>query len=159
MKKPCIQCGEECEILPVQLGDIFTLTYLRICGPECMFLVAYDYLYDIGYHKDFRGKLYEKQNEEDKEERSAYVDAVTEESLKMMRESLAANPQLLSTPMPEGILSIFQGVSPMSQCSSKPMRFSRPSTEDKIKWQSERVKRLKKDLREALKELEDLKHG
>lgn len=30
--KPCIQCGTECDILAVQLGDIFTLTYLRVFG-------------------------------------------------------------------------------------------------------------------------------
>jgi hypothetical protein len=67
--KPCIQCGNDCEILPVMLGDTFTLTYLRVCSSECMFLVAYDYLYDICHHKDFRNKLYELQNEEDRGKR------------------------------------------------------------------------------------------
>ena len=86
--KPCIQCGNDCEILPVQLGDLFTLTFLRICSAECMFMEAYDFLYSIGYHKSFRAKLHDKQNEEDAAERKVYVDQVTEESLKMMREYL-----------------------------------------------------------------------
>ncbi len=158
MKKPCIQCGNECEILPVQLGDIFTLTFLRICSPECMFMEAYDYIYEMGYHKHFRNKLYDKQNEEDAAERKEYVDQVTEESLKMMRKHLEANPNLLSTPAPQNILKTFEGVPPIPQCSGQTIRFTRPTKQEKIRWQKERVDRLKTDLYEALKELEELKN-
>lgn len=157
-KKPCIQCGNECEILPVQLGDIFTLTFLRICSPECMFMEAYDYLYEMGEHKTFRGKLYDKQNEEDAAERKEYVDSITDEPLRMMREDLPVNPNLLSTPVPDCILKMFEGVPPIPQCSSQSMRFTRLTKQEKIRWQKERVDRLKKDLREALHELEGLEN-
>lgn len=40
----------------------------------------------------------------------------------------------------------------------KTMQFTRPTKHQKIKWQAERVKRLNKDLREALKELEGLEN-
>ena len=125
--KPCIQCGNDCEILPVQLGDLFTLTFLRICSAECMFMEAYDFLYSIGYHKSFRAKLHDKQNEEDAAERKVYVDQVTEESLKMMREYLEANPKLLSNPAPDCMLKMFEGATPFSQCSGQIMKFTRPT--------------------------------
>jgi len=157
-KKPCIQCGNDCEILPVQLGDIFTLTYLRICSPECMFIEAYDYLYEIGYHKSFRGALYDKQNEEDMAERKAYVNDVTEGALRMMREHFETNPNLLSTPAPDCILKMFEGVPPIPQCATQTMRFTRPTKQDKVRWQKERVDRLKKDLQEALHELDGLEN-
>lgn len=157
MKKPCIQCNEECEIFPVQLGDFFTLTLLRICSPECMFKEAYDYLYDIGYHKSFRGHLYDRQNEEDSTERNAYIEEITEKSLKMMKEDLEKSPQLLSKPVPTSILKMFENFEPIPQ-SSGTMSFTRFSKDEKLKWQARRVKRLKKDLLEALKELEDLEN-
>lgn len=106
--KPCIQCGKDCEILPVQLGDLFTLCFLRVCSGECMFLIAYEFMRDNCEHKQFRGKLYDMQNEEDKKERDDWVKEVTDESLKMMRESFEANPNLLSHPVPEGIVEMSQ---------------------------------------------------
>lgn len=156
--KPCVQCGKECEILPVQLGDIFTLSYLRVCGPECMFIVAYDYLYEIGYHKQFRGHLYDKQNEEDFALRKEFVETVTEESLRMMREHLQANPNLLSTPAPDCISKIFDGVPPIPNCSGSTVRFTRPSKEDKLRWQKDYVEKLRGNLREALNDLEKLEN-
>lgn len=142
--------------MPVQLGDLFTLSFLRVCGAECMFLLAYDYLYEIGYHKSFCGNLFDKQNEEDLAERTKYVDRVTEEALRIMREDLQANPKLLSTPVPEGILKIFEEVTPIPQCSGQTMKFTRPSKEEKIRWQTARVDRLKNDLSGALEELRGL---
>ena len=155
-KKPCIQCGNDCEILPVQLGDVFTLAYLRVCDAECMFLMAYDYLYEIGYHKTFRGSLYDKQDSEDKAERDAWVKKITEESLRMLRESLEANPKLLSTPAPEGMLKIFEGVTPIPHCSSQTMRFTRPSKEERVRWAREHFERVKAKLKDATEELERL---
>ena len=159
MKKPCIQCGNECEILPVQLGDLFTLTFLRVCGPECMFLEAYDYLREQCNHKGFRNWLYDKQNEEDAAERKAYVDGITEEALRMMREDLKANPKMLSTPMPEGMLKIFEDVKPIPQCSSSTVRFTRPSKDERIKWAKQHVERMQEGLRDAIKDLESLENG
>jgi hypothetical protein len=120
-----------------------------------MFLVAHDYLYEISYHKDFRNWLYKKQDEEDAAERKAYVDGVTEEALRMMREDLQHNPKLLSTPAPECLLKIFEDVKPIPQCSA-PMRFARPSKADRLKWQEEHVQRLRNQLNEAEKDWEAL---
>ncbi len=155
MKKPCIQCGNECEILPVQLGDTFTLAYLRVCGPECMFLVAYDYLYEIGYHKQFRGALYEKQDEEDKKERDQWIKEVTDEAIRMMGEHFAANPKMLSTPAPDCVLKMFSDCPPLP-ASCGVMRFTRPSKEDRLRWQAEHVQRLRSQLSEAEKDWEAL---
>jgi hypothetical protein len=119
---------------------------------------AYDYLYSIGDHKSFRGKLYDKQNEEDAAERKEYVDQVTEESLKMMREHFETNPNLLSTPTPDCILKMFERVPPIPMCSSQPMRFTRPTKQEKIRWQTEHVERLKESLRDALHDLEKLEN-
>ena len=156
--KPCIQCGTECEILPVQLGDIFTLTYMRICSAECMFMMAYDYLYEIGFHKSFRNSLWNKQDAEDAAKRKEFVDTVTEETLKNMREHFQSNPNLLSTPAPNCILKMFENVPTISKCSSQTMRFTRPSKQEKIRWQTEHVNRLKENLRDALHDLEKLEN-
>ena len=154
MKKPCINCGEDCDILPVQLGDSFTLTYLRVCGGECMFIVAYDYLYEIGHHKYFRNKLYDMQNEEDKKECDEFIDFTTKMSLEDFKKHLEANPKMLSTPMPEDVLKMFSEGSRIPQNSTCTMRFTRPSKEDRIKWQKVHVKRLENDLEEAIRDLE-----
>lgn len=147
--KPCIECGKECEILPVQLGDSFTLTYLRVCGPECMFIVAYDYLYEIGYHKEFRNKLYDKQNEEDKVLRDEFIDTTTEMYLESLKKRLEANPGLLTTPTPNCITDLFASVPSIPSCSSTTTRFTRLTKDEKIKWARQRVQRLQEDLLEA----------
>src|SRR5277367_6119294 len=90
--KPCIECGKDCEILPIQLGDMFTLRFLRVCSGECMFLIAYEFIRDIYEHKGFSGKLYNMQNEEDKNLRDDFVKEVTDESIKNMREHFKTNP-------------------------------------------------------------------
>lgn len=158
--KPCIQCGKDCEILPVQLGDLFTLCYLRVCGGECMFLIAYEFMCDIFEHKQFRNKLYEMQNEEDKKDRDDLVKEITDEWLRSRREHqhLEANPLLLSHPIPEGIAEIFENSPGIPQAAGTTMRFTRPSREDKIKWANKHVERLKDDLRNALHELEGLEN-
>jgi hypothetical protein len=156
--KPCIECGKECEIWPIQLGDLFTLCHLRVCGGECLFLIAYDYLYEIGYHKQFRGKLYDLENEEDAALRKEFVDMITEKSLQRMREDLKASPNLLSTPAPNGLLKIFEGISSIPQNAGKTMKFTRPSIENRIQWAKEHVERIKMALAEALKDLEKVEN-
>ena len=153
LTKPCIECGKECEILPVQLGDSFTLTYLRVCGPECMFIVAYDYLYEIGYHKDFRNKLYDKQNEEDKALRDEFIDTTTKMCLESLKKSLEANPGLLTTPTPNCITEMFASAPQIPSCSSSVFRFTRPSKEDKLKWARAHVTRMRERLQEAEQDL------
>lgn len=154
--KPCIECGKDCEILPVQLGDLFTLTYMRICSAECMFLQAYDFLIEIGYHKQFRGSLYDKQNEEDKKERTKYVDMVTQESLRMMREHFEASPNLLSTPVPPLIHELFSNAPVIPSNAGTTMTFTRPSFEERIQWAKDHLARMQKEYNEAQKDLERL---
>lgn len=156
--KPCIECGKECEILPVQLGDLFTLTYLRVCGAECMFLIAYEFMRENCQHKQFRNKLYELQDEEDKKERDTWIKHITDESLKSMREHLEASPNLLSHPVPNAVVEMFSGSPVIPQSCGKTMRFTRPKLEDRIKWAKEHVNRTKRALREALSHLERLTH-
>ena len=88
MLKPCIQCEKECEIFPIQLGDIFTLTLLRVCSAECMFLIAYEFMREEFTHKSFRNWLYNKQDKEDKFEKDEYIKEITDMSLKMMQDRI-----------------------------------------------------------------------
>lgn len=155
--KPCIECGKDCEILPVQLGDLFTLTNLRVCSAECMFLIAYEFMREECIHKQFRNKLHTLENEEDAKERAAYVKMITEESLKEMAKHFKENPLLLSHPVPNEIVDMFKNAPPIPSCGPT-ARFTRPKVEDRIKWAKEHVNRLKKDLREALHDLEKLEN-
>lgn len=154
--KPCIECGKDCEILPVQLGDFFTLTYLRVCSPECMFLVSYEFMRDIGEHKQFRNKLYELQNEEDKALRAKHVDEVTQDSLKSMREHFEKCPDLLSRPVPDLVHNLFCNAPTISSDCGQTMRFTRPKLDDRIKWQLECVQRIKTQLDDEREQLEKL---
>jgi hypothetical protein len=156
--KPCIECGKECEILPMQLGDLFTLTYLRVCSAECLFLIVYEFLVDIGDHKQLRGKLYDLQNKEDKKDRDDWVKVVTDESLKIMKEHLDANPLLLSTPIPNIIVETFRNNPGIPQSGRETMRFSRPTKMERIKWARNHVKKLNADLKKALCELEAIEN-
>lgn len=154
--KPCLQCGNSCKILPVQLGDIFTLTYLRICSLECMIIITYDFLYEIGEHRNFRDSLYDKQDNEDAIESKKFIYEVTEDTLKNMKEHFEANPNLLSTPIPKEIANIFASNPSILSNSAEIIRWVRPTKEDKIKWQSNYVANLKDKLKHAVQELEDL---
>ena len=151
--KPCIECGKDCEILPVQLGDLFTMSYIRVCSGECMFLQAYDFLREIGYHKQFRGSLYDKQNKEDKKECDAYVKMITDESLKQMREHFEACPKLLSTPAPNLVVEMFKTPSTIPCNSGQTVTFARPSLEDRIKWTKESLAKHQKRYNQTKKEL------
>jgi hypothetical protein len=153
--KPCIHCGKECEILHMQLGDLFTLTFLRVCGPECMFLIAYDFLHEIGEHKSFSNYLHEKENEEDATECKEYIDMITPKALDNMRKDLEANPNLSVAPVQPLIIDMFSK-SPSIPQSGNTMRFTRPSTEDKIKWQTQYVEKIRNQLLEAEKDLQNL---
>lgn len=154
--KPCIECGKECEILPVQLGDLFTISYLRVCSGECMFLQAYEFLREIGYHKQFRGSLYDKQNKEDKKERDDYVKMITDESLKSMREHFESCPELLSTSAPSFVSELFKNSPTISSNCGTTMRFTRPKLEERIRWQKESIERLKKQLEDEEESLNKL---
>lgn len=155
--KPCIECGKDCEILPVQLGDLFTLTYLRVCSAECMFLIAYEFMREECIHKQFRNKLHTLENEEDAKERAAYVKMITEESLKEMAKHFKENPSILSTPAPSLIHDMFKSTPSIPSCGPT-VRFTRPKMEDRIKWAKEHVHRMKQQLRDALKDLEKLEN-
>jgi hypothetical protein len=120
-----------------------------------MFVVAYDYLCEIGHHTDFRSSLYDKQNDEDKKLRDEFIDFTTKEFLEDFRENLEANPDLLSAPIPEAIFSIYSEA-PKIPVSGGDLRWIRPSKEDRIKWQREHVDRLRADLIIAVQELEKL---
>jgi hypothetical protein len=116
--------------------------------------MAYDYLYEIGYHKSFRNHLYDQQNEEDKLCRDSWIKSITDEFLKNQADSFKSNPNLFSMPIPE--LKMFEGCEPLQQNSGATMRFTRPSKEDQIKWQSAHVESLKQKLNEATNDLEKL---
>lgn len=156
--KPCIECGKDCEILPVQLGDMFTLSYLRVCSGECMFLIAYEFLREIFEHKQFLSKLYDMQNYEDNTLRDEYIDFTTKEFLKAQREHFEENPTLLSTPIPNVIFEMFGNQHSIPQSCGTTMRFTRPSKKERIKWTISYIKQLKKQLYEeenSLKKLYD----
>lgn len=154
--KPCIECGKDCEILPVQLGDFFTLTYLRVCSPECMFLVAYSFMRDIGEHRQFSNKLWELQDEEDKAARTKFVDECTKDALQNMHDHLKENPLLLSHPVPNAVVEMFKSAPTISSNCGQTMKFTRPKLDDRIKWQLECVQRIKTQLDEEREQLEKL---
>lgn len=151
--KPCINCGKECEILPIQLSDLSTLCLLRVCSGDCMFLIAYEFMRENCEHKQFINKLYNLQNEDDKKERDYYVKEVTDESMKMMREHLEANPDILSRPLPNCISEMFASHTKIPYDCGQTMKFTRPCIEDRVKWANQHVDRTKKALEEALKDL------
>lgn len=158
MNKPCIQCGKECEIFPVQLGDIFTLVYLRICSHECMFLEAYDYIYKNGYHEDFGNELYDHQSIEDASERKKYIDEeILEVSIARMK-GFISDPNLLNTPMPHGIANLFAQPSRDSFCSTTTMVFLRPTKDQKLEWARDLIDRIKNDLNDAIEDLEKIQN-
>lgn len=153
MKKLCIICQEPCDIYAIRLGDFATLTYLRICSPECLFKVTHEYLYSINKHKEFRNHLYDLQNEEDKAERDADLDASMKESLKLMSESLKKNPRLFTHPAPD-FIKMFLGPK-IPENSSQTMRFRRYeyTKEDRIEWKKDYISELNRKLAEAAEEL------
>lgn len=156
--KPCIECGKECEVLPVQLGDIFNLCYLRVCSGECMFLIAYEFMRRNCQHKQFSNSLEELQNEEDKKERDCWIDEVTDEWHKRLKESLEFNHDLLSLPVSEGLSSLFlDNQFPLPEVGNV-MRFTRPSIEKRILWAKEHVEHVKEKLVEAMKDLEKIEN-
>lgn len=157
-KKPCIQCGELCDIFPVMLGDTFTLTYLRVCGPECLFLEAYDYLYKICYHKDFRNHLSDKQYEDDAKLCDEFIKTTTDQYLESFEKHLKANPEMLTYPAPDSILSLFKDSNKIPNTSAGTMCFKRynPTKQEKMRMQKEHIEKLQKDLREAQDDLDKL---
>jgi hypothetical protein len=103
-----------------------------------MFLIAYEFMRDNYEHKQFRGKLYDMQNEEDKKQRDEWVKIVTDESLRMIREDL--DPLLLSHPVPQCVVDMFKNNPGIPQCDvGNTMRFTRPSKQDKVKWANETI--------------------
>lgn len=151
--KPCIECGKDCSILPVQLGDFFTLTNLRVCSGECMFLIAYNFLYENHLHRDFRNKLNTLENKEDAEERAKYQKIITDEALKDQEKYFKENSTLLSLPVPKKMTDMFLSMKPIPQTASKTCCFTRPKIEDRIKWQTKYIEDQKMKLEEAKKYL------
>lgn len=90
-KKPCIECGEECDIFCIQSSDLFTLCYLRICSAECMFIIAYEFMQENCIHHLFRNKLNELQNEEDKKLKDDRIKEITDESMKNIEKAFRSN--------------------------------------------------------------------
>ena len=121
--KPCVECGKECEILPVQLGDIFTLTLIRACSPECMFQIAYEFIREIGEKSQFREKLYQMQYEEDR--------SVVEVLLDISVENLKPPIDLLLHPVPQCVIDVFSELKiPFN--SDNIMAFTRPMSNKKV---------------------------
>ncbi len=155
--KPCIQCGEACDVFHLMLGDTYTLTYLRICDNECLFYEAYDYLYRLGEHKSFRIYLNEKQDIEDKKDRDEFIEIATKQFLEHFEKIFSENSGLLSQPIPQGIFNVFKDVKFIPQCSG-PIRITRPCYEDRVRWARERANALEKQLVDAKKELWEIEN-
>lgn len=155
MKKPCIECGVECEIMPLQLGDAFTLTYLRVCSAECLFLITYEFLHREGFHKHFRNTLYDKQNEEDRAERDNFIRNVSDDAIKGMAEHLKSSSDIFSRVQPDVVNNLFNN-RPEIPHGGQTMSFSRPSHEQRIKWAQERVERIQQEFFEALRDLKKI---
>jgi len=155
--KPCVSCGKECEIWPIQLGDFATLVHLRVCGGECLFMIAYEFLHKLYEHKNFRGSLYDLELAEDQVERQKLQDESMKMALDMMAKNFAENPQLLSAPVPQGIVDTFAGsVKGMPVCSGKTMRFTRPTLEQRKQWQVDYVEKMRQQLATAEADLEKM---
>lgn len=147
--KPCISCGEPCEVFAIQLGDSFTLTWLRVCNERCLFETALEYLYSIGESKNYRNSLYKLMNKEDSEALYKFMDQATEAALKDFRKHLEENPDLLTTPYPKGIIEAFKDHKQIPVNSGTTCRFVRPKVEDLIKYQKQYIDDLKRRLRDA----------
>lgn len=97
-KHPCIYCKKDCDILPLQLGDVFTLTYLRLCNAECLFFLTCEYLYETGMSYDFNAYLWKKQIPEDRKERDDFIERTSNESIKTFARALKlANEEMLKS--------------------------------------------------------------
>lgn len=155
--KPCLVCDKPCEIYSIQLGDVFTTSYLRICSDGCLFDLAHEFLYSICEHKNFRNWLSKKELKEDSKERDAFIDEITNYAIESIKESLKGSENLLSRPKSPLTEKMF-GQGEIPQKTGPTMRFKRPSLKDRIKWQKEfitRQKTLLKDAEDDLREMEN----
>ncbi len=64
--------------------------------------------------------------------------------------------KLLSVPTSDCVLNLFESLSQIPKSPDQLMRFTRPSREERIRWVTEYVNRLKADLRVALEDLEKI---
>lgn len=151
--KPCTNCGEECEIFPIQLGDQFTLTYLRVCDYKCLFETAYEFLYSLSDHKNFRNFLLDLENEEDKADRKVYLEELQKEQLSKISEKL--NSDLLKAQLPIELFKSFKNAEPIEK-HSKTLKFCRIPEEELIRLQKEFIEAQRKKLKEAERDLEDM---
>lgn len=158
IKKPCIYCGDDCDIFSIQLGDAFTLTYLRLCDWECFFWLTYDYLYSLGRHRDFRHYLYEKQSPEDEKEKDEFIKFSTSQFLEEFKKGLGINPYVIPSPIPEVLLKLFYDTPFFNLDRSTSIKLCRSSKEDKLKWAKEHVEKMHTALENALKDLRDIEN-
>ena len=150
-KKPCIECGEPCDIFPIQLGDFATLTFLRLCDFKCLFMQAYQFMYEIHEHKTFRNRLYELQNDDDKVE----VDHFHADNLKKLSKH-KPDPKMLSYPINQGILNMFNAPEYQTLIDNgKVVRFKKffMSKDVRLQHQKKMIDVLKTKLKEAEEDL------
>jgi hypothetical protein len=157
-QKPCIVCGKTCDIFSIQLGDMFTLTLLRVCNFQCLFDTALEFLYELQEHKTYSDKLWHKQHADDRKLRDEVIQQLTSAFLEDQRKHFEENPKLLSTPIPQGIFDTLKGISKIPISGEGTIRFSRPKLEDRIKWQKNHIESLKEKLKKAETELEAMNH-
>ena len=154
MEKNCLHCGKKCEIFALQLGDFFTLTYIRVCNFTCLFSLANEFIYELGEHRAFGQFLKEKENEEDKEACALFIKQMIKNSLETMEKDFKGNPNLLLTPATEGLLKILENSTPFPENSGKTIRFTRTSKEEQIKCHKKYIENLKSRLKDSENELE-----
>jgi hypothetical protein len=155
-KKPCLVCEKECDVFAIQLGDFATLTYLRVCGEGCLFMLAYEYLHEINENKVFRNSLSNKENEEDRKERRQLQDLQMKHFLEEQRRHFEENPALISTPAPKCLIEMFANSPSIPNNCGKTMRFVRATKEERIEWKKKYVEEQKKRLEEGEKELREI---
>lgn len=73
-------------------------------------------------------------------------------------EDFQVNPNLLSTPMLNWPVKMFEDILPIPMCSGKSMKFTCPTKQEKIRCHTEYVNRLKESLRDALNNLEKVEN-
>lgn len=152
-QKPCLVCEKQCSIYAVQLGDSFTLTYLRLCSGECLFELAYEYLHSLYEHKTFMNSLFSKENEEDRKAREKSEQIRLEAFLKAQKESLEKNPSLLTAPIPD----FFKDINRMPIFHlGKPIKFIKSSPEIRLEREINYIKNLNNKLEEAVKDLKKI---
>jgi hypothetical protein len=154
IKKPCIICDKECERMPLQLGDAFTLTLLYLCSDACLWETALNYIYESCEYKGYRNYLAGLMLPEDKQELREYHEKRME-VIRSQRESPEYHADMLSTPMPNFIYSPLAGECLPLQSGST-YRFTRPTRDQKVSALQEAVERTKNILKDYEEDLQKI---